>query len=394
MNKTAKLYIVIFILAIIAMLYHEQVKPKPINWFPSYTKNHKIPYGTYVLYQSLDDLFPEVAIENINLPPYVYLKNSERKGSYLFIDENIDFDKETQDHLMDFVFKGNNVFVSTSSFDIDTLNIQTKVLYGDAGEKLFFKLYSPSFKNKEYSFDRGFSNTVFSEIDTTKCVVLGLSGFVNSTGERTQSGANFIKYKWGAGSFYLHTFPQAFTNYQILNSPNEKYAAGVLSYIENPTTLLWDSHYKTGKSRISSPLHYILSNKSLKWAYFITLIGVLFYILFEGKRKQRSIPIIKPLKNQTLAFTRTIANMYYEKQEHKNIAEHQIQYFLEYIRIKLHIPTYKLDTQFYSDLVARSGKSKESVEKLFKIINSIHSKNQITQQELERLNKRIEEFKA
>lgn len=393
MNKTAKLYIVIFILALIAMLYHESVKPKPINWFPSYTKDHKIPYGTYVLYQSLENLFPNTKVKNISLPPYVYLKDSERKGSYVFIDENIEFDKETQRQLMDFVWEGNKVFVSTSRFDIDTLNIQTKVIYADADEKPFFKLYSTSFKNKEYSFDRGFSNMVFSKIDTTKCTILGQTGFVDAKGERTSSGANFIEYKHGAGSFFLHTFPQAFTNYQILNNPNEKYTAGVLSYLKTPTTLLWDSHLKTGKSRISSPMYYILNSKSLKWAYFITLIGVLIYILFEGKRKQRSIPIIKPLKNQTLAFTRTIANMYFEKQEHKNIAAHQIQYFLEYIRIKLHIPTYKLDEQFYADVTARSGKSKESIEKLFTMIDLIHTKNQITQQELEKLNKMIEQFK-
>ena len=393
MNKTAKLYILIFILAIIAMLYHERAKPKPINWFPSYTKDHKIPYGTYVLYKSLENLFSKSEVKNIAIPPYVYLKDSKREGSYLFIDKNIEFDKETQYQLMDFVSKGNSVFVSTSKFDIDTLNIQTKVIYADAGEKPFFKLYSTSFKNKEYSFDREFSNVIFSKIDTTKCSIIGQSGFINSLGERTSSGANFIEYKHGNGSFYLHTFPEAFTNYQILNYPNEKYTSGVLSYLGKPTTLLWDSHHKTGKSRISSPMYYILNSKSLKWAYFITLIGILIYILFEGKRKQRSIPIIKPLKNQTLAFTRTIANMYYEKQEHKNIAEHQIQYLLEYIRIKLHIPTYKLDTQFYTDLTARSGKSKESIDTLFKMINLIHTRNKITQAELERLNKMIEKFK-
>lgn len=394
MNKTAKLYILIFILAIIAMLYHERVKPKPINWFPSFTKKHKIPYGTFVLHQSLSDLFPDSVIENITVPPYIFLKNAEKKGSYLFIDQEIDFDKETLHQLMDFVSRGNSVFVSTNKFDIDTLGIKTKDIYGDAGEKPFFKLYSASFKNKEYSFDRRFSNIVFSEIDTIKCHILGQSGFVNTEGERTQAGANFIQYKHGTGYFYFHTFPLAFTNYQILKSPNEKYVAGVLSYLEEPTTLFWDSHHKTGKNRIASPMYYILASKPLKWAYFTALIGVLIFIIFEGKRKQRSIPIIKPLKNQTLAFTRTIANMYFEKQEHKSIAQHQIQYFLEYIRIKLRIPTYQLNTAFYKDLAARSGKSKESVEKLFQMIDTVHAKNRITADELEKLNKMIEAFKS
>ena len=394
MNKTLRLYIVIFILAVIAMLYYEHTKPKPINWFPSFTKKHKIPYGTYVLYQSLRDLFPNSEVIDIYNPPYLFLKENTDNGTYLFIDQTINFDKETLKQLLSFVDKGNEVFISTNGCNIDTLGLKTKTIYSEnINDKPFFKLYSPSFKNKEYSFDRKFSNIVFSDLDTLRTTILGQSGYVNENGERSTSGVNFIKYKHGKGNFYFHTFPKAFTNYQILNSPFQKYTAGVLSYLKNPLTLFWDKHLKTGKSQISSPMHYILSSKSLKWAYYIGLVGVLLYVIFEGKRKQRSIKIIKPLKNQSLAFTRTIANMYFEKQEHKNIAELQIQYLLDYIRIKLRVPTYEINTSFYNDVAARSGKSKDSIEKLFKTINTIHNKNQLTKSELEKLNKQIEKFK-
>ena len=125
----------------------------------------------------------------------------------------------------------------------------------------------------------------------------------------------------------------------------------------------------------------------------MALIGVLFFIIFEGKRKQRSIPIIIPLKNQTLAFTQTIANMFYEKQDHKNIAEFKITYFLEFIRLKLHIPTTTIDETFYKYVALRSGNSYEEVAKLFQYCDEIHLKNNITADELDRLNKMIEKFK-
>jgi hypothetical protein len=394
MSKTVKLYSIIFVLAIVAMLYSESVKKKPINWFPTFTKKHKIPYGTYVLYNLLPDLFPNTKINNTNLPPYQYLKESKRKGAYVFIDEAINFDKVTFKKLLSFVERGNTVFLSTTGCNIDTLGLKTKVLYTKSlDDKPFFKLYSPSYNNKEYSFDRNFTNIVFSKIDTLKTTILGQSGFVNADGERNASGANFIKYKHGNGYFYFHTFPKAFTNYQILDNPFQKYTAGVLSYLGEPEILIWDMYLKSGKSQISSPMHYILANKSLKWAYYLTLLALLVYVLFKGKRKQRSIPVIKPLKNQTLAFTRTIANMYFEKQEHKNIAEHQIQYLLEYIRIKYRIPTYTIDKEFFNTLAARSGNSIESINKLFKNIEIIHNKNQISITELERLNKMIEDLK-
>jgi len=394
MSKTVKLYIFIFALAIVAMLYSESAKKKSINWFPTYAKKHKIPYGTYVLYHSLKDLFPDSKIKDIRKVPYLFLKEKKQTGTYLFIDTGINIDEETQNKLLDFVERGNTVFVSTSGYNIDTLGIETKTIRPDGmDETPFFKLYSPSFKNKEYSFDRQFSNVVFSEIDTLNTTVLGQSGYVNERGERSVSGANFIKHHYGEGDFYFHTFPEAFTNYQILNSPSHLYVAGVLSYLEDPEILFWDMYYKTGKSQISSPMHYILTSKSLKWAFYILLFGVLIYIIFEGKRKQRSIPIVTPLKNQTLAFTRTIANMYFEKKENKTIAEHQIQYFLEYIRIQYRVPTYTINEEFKTTLAARSGKSIESIKKLFDKINKIHNQNYVSDDELIKLNKLIEKLK-
>ena len=141
-------------------------------------------------------------------------------------------------------------------------------------------------------------------------------------------------------------------------------------------------------------MHYILSSKHLKWAYYMALIGVLFFVIFKGKRDQRFIPIITPLKNQTLAFTRTIANMYYEKSDHKNIAIHKINYFLEYIRTTHRLSTLKIDDAFYVKLSNRSDNSYDEVVKLFKKIDVITSKEKISEEELIALNKAIETFKV
>ena len=66
---------------------------------------------------------------------------------------------------------------------------------------------------------------------------------------------------------------------------------------------------------------------------------------------------------------------------------------LEFIRVKLHIPTTKLDGVFYENVALRSGNSLEDVIKLFKFCDTIHLKNQITNEELIKLNSLIEKFK-
>jgi len=59
---------------------------------------------------------------------------------------------------------------------------------------------------------------------------------------------------------------------------------------------------------VRTPLKYILSQESLKWAYYILIVSIIVYIIFQGKRKQRVIPLIPPLKNTTLEFVRIIAS--------------------------------------------------------------------------------------
>ncbi|WP_298367134.1 DUF4350 domain-containing protein [uncultured Lutibacter sp.] len=394
MDKRSKIYIVALVLLILGFLYLESTKKQPVNWFPSYTAKHKIPYGTYILKKELKTLFPKTEVSSVNIPPYIFLQDTSLVGTYFFVDEKLNFGDDEFLRLMNFVNRGNDVFISTHGMNIDTLNFETERLISkNLDEKLFFKLLNTSFKGKEYSFKRPLVNQVFTKIDTINTTVLGISGYVNENEERTEEGVNFVKFKYGKGNFYLHTFPEVFTNYSILSENNHQHAANILSYLREDIPILWDSYYKTGKSKITSPIKYLLSSKHLKWAYYMALIGILLFVIFEGKRKQRSIPIITPLKNQTVAFTQTIANMYFEKQEHKNIAEHKISYLLEFVRTKLHIPTTTIDDNFYNYVALRSGNELKEVEKLFKFCDVIHLKNEISSDELIQLNKMIEKFK-
>ncbi|WP_428742733.1 DUF4350 domain-containing protein [Tenacibaculum sp.] len=408
MDKKLKIYIGLLVFIVFGIIYIESIKPKTINWYPSYAAKHKIPYGTYVLHKEMPSLFPKSDVKDVYQNPYLYLKDTLNNGTYFFVDNAVNFDKEELNELLKFVNKGNDVFIATNGVHIDTLQAQTSYLTTSAfEEKAYQRMSNPIFGEREYYFDKDFSKLYFSEVDTLNTTILGELVVRNENDSIISKKPNFIKVKHGEGNFYLHTFPLAFTNYNMLLDNNYEYVANVLSYLDsnsnqkkssasyaNGNTILWDTYYKTGKSRITSPMHYILTTKSLKWAYYIALIGVLFFIVFKGKRNQRLIPVITPLKNQTLAFTRTIANMYYEKSDHENIAEHKINYFLEYIRNKYRLSTLKIDERFYKNLANRSGNSEEKVIDLFQKIQQIQSKSNITEEDLVALNKAIEDFKV
>ena len=392
MDRKIKIYITIFILCIGYLVYADYTKQKPISWFPSFVSKHKIPYGTYVLRNELPHLFPNTPIKEVYKPPYLFLKDSTQKGTYFFVDVAINFGKEEFEKLLKFVEKGNDVFISTSGAKIDTLHTKTTPFFSiQFNEKISVSLVNPIFKEKNYTLNKTLGNYYFKKFDTIKSTVLGTVSLKNK--KTLKKEVNFIKYKHGKGTVFLHTYPIVFTNYAMLKEKKHEYVAGVLSYLDDTKPIFWDAYYKTGKSRITSKMHYILNSKNLKWSYYIALIGVLFFIIFKGKREQRYIPVITPLKNQTLAFTRTIANMYYEKSSHKNIATKTINYFLEFIRNTYRISTDNINKNFMIDLAHKSNNQIDKVTKLFAIITQIKAKEKITKEELIILNILIEQFK-
>lgn len=377
------------------MVYMEATKPQPINWFPSYSSEAKIPMGTYVLFNLLEDKLTEV-----NTPPFEALQDSTMNGTYLFINDHLNFEKAELERLMGWAEKGNDVFMSASSFGnklLDTLNIETTqaFLLHQLGTQPMLNLVNENLKAvTPYHIQREMRLSYFNELDTLQQTVLGVAQPYNDTLKITKPEANFIEAPVGKGNFYLHMQPEVFTNYFLLEENNATYTQNTLSYINRDGPILWDRYYKTGKPQNISPLYILLNNKYLKWAYYLVLIGALFFVLFEGKRKQRSIPIVKPLENKTFDYTQTISGMYYDKKQYREIANKQIVLFLEFIRTRLRIPTERINARFLNSVAARSGNDLETTTALFTLIEKIENQSSVTENELIHLHKEIRNFKS
>ncbi len=399
MRKKGSAYLIIALVTVAILMLFQYNKPKEVNWFQSYVPQHKIPYGTYVLNGLMEKWHPE-NLQQVNKPPFEFLQqDSTINGTYFFVNNRISFGEAELNYLLDWTAKGNTLFVSSGSFDeklLDTLNLETANLYaglGDDQEQLH-KLVHPSLHpSQSYSFKKDTYATYFIAVDTLNTKVIGTVGYIDEEGTEQNGNFNVIKQAFGKGEIILGAFPKAFTNYFILKDGNREYTAGLLSYIDGTRHIYMDNHYKSGKSFYTSPMYIFLNTKEFKWAYYIVLIGALFYVIFEGKRKQRAIPVIKPLKNQTLAFTRTIADMYFEKGEQKSITDHKIDYFLEYIRSHYYLATQIQDDTFYRNLAARSNHTFEDIKKLFSFIDKLKVRTVVTDTDLKKLNTLIEKFK-
>ncbi len=400
-SKNAKILIILIVVAIGILTYLEASEPEPINWFPSYAKSDKIPLGTYVAHDIMKQNFTEENFKDINQPPYEFLTDNETiDGTYFFVNGDVNFGEDELNKILHWVERGNTLFVSAKTIErnlLDTLNLESDNLVSldDISTKPIVELSNRNLKAASpYLYDRDIYNPYFSAVDTTETVALGVMQLYNDTLKIKDPKINYIRQKFGDGEILLHTFPEAFGNYFLLKEENYKYTQNLLTYIDPNQQLLWDNYYKSGKTFYTSPLYLLLNNRYLKWAYYFVIIGVVLFVFFEGKRKQRSIPIITPLKNQTLAFTRTISGMYFEKEKHKEIVTKQNLLFLDYVRNTLRIPTDHLDEKTLIDISARSNNDLETTKKLFRYFDELHKKPKVEKEELMRLHELITEFKS
>lgn len=395
MNKTVKIYIGVLVLLLIGVTLIEFSKPKPINWQPTYNENHKIPYGTYILYNQLKELFPNDTVQNIRTSPYEYFNDYYSwgdsiyytSGTYMLIKDFTEIDNVSAQELLDFASHGNDIFFASHyppQKILDSLKAQVQYDYDFKGEAQF-SLANPIFAMDSISIEKGLRNYYFSELDSLNTTVLGYQKFDSI------QRINYVKIAHGKGNFLLHLQPEVFTNYHLLKKNNRKYSAAVLSYIKDGT-IHFDSQNKLGTDLGHSPLRFILKEPALRWAWYLGLVSLFLFIIFNAKRKQRIVKVIKPLENTTVAFTKTIGNLYYETKDHNTIIEKKITYFLEYIRRIYYLDTQILDEKFVKNLSLKSGKDQKLIQRLVNVISNLKAKRYCSEDDLLRLNNVIEDF--
>lgn len=412
--KQQRTYLLILFSTIVGFVLVEIYKSKPTDWTPTYSNRDKIPYGSEVLYKLLPQVFRNQKISDKKVP---FLRKNETadlpvKSNYIYVYQYFRLDSLSLNRLLAYVAKGNNAFIASEEFyDLaDTLHFSVDYSYGKtAKDSLTINFTNPTLKTPNgYTYHKFAVNTYFVFDSLAKHFFSKGQGVV--LGKNNSGLPNFIKIPFGKGSFFLHTVPHAFTNYYLLKDKNAEYAFSALSYLpEKP--VFWDEYVtqvsfenkqrsilksKDAKGDIenyeTSPLRYILSQTALKWAYFITLISLLLYLIFEGKRVQRIIPVIETPKNTSLEFVETIGALYFNHKDHKAIAEKKILYLLAYIRNKFFLKTTVIDQAFKEELSLKSGIALTEINEMFTYAETLNKSEEVTENQLIKLNQYVEDF--
>jgi len=378
-----------------ALLFYIVVKllsAREIDWSITYHHKDKNPFGTYALNTFLPFIISENSIHQSYNTVYELYDSIQQPVNFLSISTSFSPGKEDTRALLKNIALGGSAFISAQYFAgefADTLSIATSDYFFEKIETVYnqndtssLTFVNPVFQpSSSYFFPRKNIHNYFSKSDSLAILV-------------TQNDLNLpvtVKINHGKGSLYLNSTPLAFTNIYLLTNNNYDFTARTFSHLPDRDTY-WTEYYHVGKPEARTPLRFILSTEPLRWAYYIAVISLLIFILFEVKRKQRVIPMLTPLTNTSLEFVETIGNLYYQSNDHKNIAEKRIQFLLEQLRTKYGIYMQRGKEDILHMIVRKTGNDEVVVRNLFNAIEAVQEKLQISENELKDLNSKIDSF--
>ncbi len=362
-------------------------------------KKDKIPYGTFVAFNSLKELFPEAELSTNHYEPGYWdnLSAYDSKQVLMIVTGKFNADEREIRRLIEFAEKGNDVFISAmyissatdrllkcSSSAIDLTYFTTD----DLAENMQLSLNDEPFGlGLKYKYPGRTFSSYFTAIDSATTDVLGYD---------QEKRPDFIHLKAGEGNFFVHLEPLAFSNYFLLHKNNIDYYEKILSLMQpDVKKVVWDEYYLGKRDKPQKKqgwMSVLFRYPALRAALLTAIIALIVYVLMEMRRKQRPIPVVKKPKNESLDFVKTIGRLYYDKGDNKNLCNKMSAYFLEHVRNKYKLPTGILDDEFISNLHYKSGVEKDEVSRIVNAIQQFEKAGVVSNEQLISFHNHIESF--
>lgn len=204
---------------------------------------------------------------------------------------------------------------------------------------------------------------------------------------------NYIQVPYGDGFFYIHVNPIVFTNLFQIEENKLDYTSKLFSYLK-PGDILWDiatpPQYKPEEQE--GPLKYILSQRSLRWAWYVLLVGLGIFLIFKSKRVQQPITVLEPNENKSLDFIQTIGRMYFLKRNNHQLVQQKMKLFLNFINERYRIPTQNVDDEFIEKVHLKSEVTADAIQTIFKYYNEIITHHTVSDKDLLKLHQLMDEF--
>ncbi len=399
----------IVILSIVALLVGgyfllRLYTPKYV-WIENLNYNNEEPYGTSILFELIKSSYPEENFIEIKTNEFEEYFSENPNSDYVFVGSSYYIDSVNVASLIRHIERGNNAFIGVTknldtfirtwlndstdysenhtisvdsimdfnnlrlndsrsgfigSFKSDTVTTTLKQVSSDA-DSIFTFYYQFSKKTAAYNWAY-FNSQFFTSTEEYSPEILSTID---------QDKPNFVSLKIGEGTLNLYSNPIFLSNYHLLEKETFHYLQNIWNNIDNET-IIWDNnsyfynHRASNPQLRESPLRFILKHKSLRWAWYTTLILVILFIIVQSKRKQNIIPLVRIKKNNTLDYAKAIGGLYFQTKNHKIIADEMISQLYSFIKSRYNIKIGKEKKEVIPHLSKISGVKEETLSELFK----------------------------
>lgn len=355
----------------------------------TYGWEDKIPFGLTVAHDLITEMHSDIYVSSFDYPLTTSMMDSN--AIYFSVTNTFYIDDSEANILLSIIEDGNTAFISSngmSQYFLSALGVKMSGYNGS--NRAFYTtmdetgvLMEDSLSKNDYSFFHYTFQNSFYDLDST----------VEVLGYNENGNPNFIKLKQKKGTIYLHTEPRVFSNYFLLTGDNYQYLNKIMDLIYDGQGELYFDRYNGEANRNAnsdtSYLSELFKYPALKVAALLFIFLFLIYVLSESRRKRAIIPILKPKTNASIAFTETIARLYYQKRDNKNIAQKMIVYFNEYLRNKYYFQGNEINVKWLS---SKSGINESHIQKLMQEIAAIKNQELVGDEQLAELNHLILKF--
>lgn len=397
---------------------------KRFNWNETYQESASVPYGASLLSELVEASLPQESRfirVNDTLRTSVNLDDLAPQSTYLYIGREYYADSADIAFIATLLEHGHRAIIISHTFNRRLLTTfldhfddedewmpwgvtPTELFRSNDSAAVLSLLSAPeaSFEIK-HIYDHKVSNRVWVTFP------LGLvthDGYdVLYLGDAEHHGANFIRIASDQGDLYLHSTPIAFSNFWLRTPEGFRYASEALA-VRGNGDVIWDAYNRDFRftkgdftpqrySHEDGFLSFLLANRGLRASWFILLALAALFLAFGGRRNQRPVAVLSPLRNTSLNFAETIGTMYRLENEHKKLTSLKMRLFKAHVRERYNLST-RLMTEdreaFIAKLAERSHSEPQVIRDVLEIYDIIEGRNDPDGAKLVRLHNAIEKF--
>ena len=199
-----------------------------------------------------------------------------------------------------------------------------------------------------------------------------------------------VSVPYGKGEVIFVSSPLLFTNYGMLEGNTSVYIFRLMSYLADLPVYRTEAYVKTDAMLVAeqSPFREFIKRPPLRWALYLALLGVVLFMIFTARRRQRVIPIMSKPANRSLEFIQLIGTLYYQRKDHVDLVRKKFKLFAEELRktAGVDISDVNTDDREYLLLAEKTGMNSDRLKKVIRQIRLVlHSEDNISVEEMRSL---------